>query len=65
MKELELLEAVAQDWKAVRPLIFGNIFESAIGKSNSKELDPACGSGNFLYMAYLELKLGEGVTEQG
>lgn len=38
MKELELLEAAAcQDWKAVRPSIFGNIFESAIGKSNSKE----------------------------
>jgi len=37
-KELELLEAAAsQDWKAVRPSIFGNIFESAIGKSNSTE----------------------------
>ena len=115
MKELELLEAAAsQDWKAVRPSIFGNIFESAIGKSNSKErhahgihftseedilkivrptitqfweekiegaskwadlsalqeemrnykvLDPACGSGNFLYMAYLELKRLEKVLQ--
>ncbi len=115
VKELELLEAAAcQDWKAVRPSIFGNIFESAIGKSNSKErhaqgihftseedilkivrptitrfweekiegavvladlydlqaemrnykvLDPACGSGNFLYMAYLELKRLEKVLQ--
>jgi hypothetical protein len=114
-KELELLEAAAQqDWRAVRPSIFGNIFESAIGKSNSKErhahgihftseedilkivrptitrywepkidaavtlaelfalqaemrvyrvLDPACGSGNFLYMAYLELKRLERVLQ--
>ena len=114
-KELELLEAAAsQDWKAVRPSIFGNIFESAIGKSNSAErhahgihftseedilkivrptitryweekianattlgdlftlqtelrnykvLDPACGSGNFLYMAYLELKRLERVLQ--
>jgi len=114
-KELELLEAAAsQDWKAVRPSIFGNIFESAIGKSNSVErhahgihftseedilkivrptitryweekianatvlaelnalqaelrnykvLDPACGSGNFLYMAYLELKRLERVLQ--
>ena len=104
VKELELLEAAAcQDWKAVRPSIFGNIFESAIGKSNSKErhahgihftseedilkivrptitrfweekiegasvladlydlqaemrnykvLDPACGSGHFLVIAF-------------
>jgi hypothetical protein len=114
-KELELLEAAAsQDWKAVRPSIFGNIFESAIGKSNRSErhahgihftseedilkivrptitryweekiaqsttlaelsslqtelrnykvLDPACGSGNFLYMAYLELKRLERVLQ--
>jgi hypothetical protein len=114
-KELELLEAAAtQDWKAVRPSIFGNIFESAIGKSDSSErhahgihftseedilkivrptitryweekiatattlaelaalqeelrqytvLDPACGSGNFLYMAYLELKRLERVLQ--
>ncbi|MBD1841819.1 class I SAM-dependent DNA methyltransferase [Cyanobacteria bacterium FACHB-63] len=114
-KELELLEvAAAQDWRAVRPSIFGNIFESAIGKSNSRErhahgihftseedilkivrptitryweekiteattltelytlqtelrqyrvLDPACGSGNFLYMAYLELKRLERVLQ--
>ena len=114
-KELELLEAAAaQDWRAVRPSIFGNIFESAIGKSNSTErhahgihftseedilkivrptitryweekiaqattlaelstlqtelrnykvLDPACGSGNFLYMAYLELKRLERVLQ--
>jgi hypothetical protein len=98
----------------VRPSIFGNIFESAIGKSNSTErhahgihftseedilkivrptitryweekiagattlaelstlqtelrnykvLDPACGSGNFLYMAYLELKRLERVLQ--
>jgi len=104
----------SQDWKAVRPSIFGNIFESAIGKSDSKErhahgihftseedilkivrptitryweekieqattlaelstlqtemrqytvLDPACGSGNFLYMAYLELKRLERVLQ--
>ena len=114
-KELELLEAAAsQDWKAVRPSIFGNIFESAIGKSDSAErhahgihftseedilkivrptitryweekianattlaelsglqtelrqykvLDPACGSGNFLHMAYLELKRLERVLQ--
>lgn len=114
-KELQLLEAAAsQDWKAVRPSIFGNIFESAIGKFNSsdrhahgihftseedilkivrptitrywedkiaqattltelstlqtelrqyKVLDPACGSGNFLYMAYLELKRLERVLQ--
>jgi len=114
-KELELLEvAAAQDWRAVRPSIFGNIFESAIGESNSTErhahgihftteedifkiirptitryweekiaqattlaelstlqtelrnykvLDPACGSGNFLYMAYLELKRLERVLQ--
>jgi hypothetical protein len=114
-KELELLEAAAsQDWRAVRPSIFGNIFESAIGKFNSTErhahgihftseedilkivrptitryweekianattlaelftlqaelrnykvLDPACGSGNFLYMAYLELKRLERVLQ--
>jgi len=114
-KELELLEAAAeQNWRAVRPSIFGNIFESAIGKSNSTErhahgihftseedilkivrptitryweekiaqattlaelftlqtelrnykvLDPACGSGNFLYMAYLELKRLERVLQ--
>jgi hypothetical protein len=114
-KELELLEAAAsQNWKAVRPSIFGNIFESAIGKSDSTErhahgihftseedilkivrptitrywqakidqattlgelstlqteirnykvLDPACGSGNFLYMAYLELKRLERILQ--
>jgi len=114
-KELELLEAAAsQNWREVRPSIFGNIFESAIGKSNSSErhghgihftseedilkivrptitryweekianattlkdlfelqtelrnykvLDPACGSGNFLYMAYLELKRLERVLQ--
>jgi hypothetical protein len=114
-KELEVLEvAAAQNWKAVRPSIFGNIFESAIGKRDSKErhahgihftseedilkiirptitryweekiakatilaelyglqaemrnykvLDPACGSGNFLYMAYLELKRLEKVLQ--
>ncbi len=113
--ELKLLEvAAAQNWKEVRPSIFGNIFESAIGASDSKErhahgihftseedilkiirptitqyweekisnatilaelnelqaemqsykvLDPACGSGNFLYMAYLELKRLEKVLQ--
>ncbi|MCX5962357.1 MAG: N-6 DNA methylase [Cyanobacteria bacterium] len=115
MEELKLLEAAAsQKWEAVRPSIFGNIFESAIGKRDSKErhahgihftseedilkivrptitrfweekiegavvlaelydlqaemrnykvLDPACGSGNFLYMAYLELKRLEKVLQ--
>ncbi len=104
-EELNYLDAAAREnWKQVRPTIFGNIFE---GTSNQKErhaygmhftseadimkivkptisnyweakidaantiselnslqlqlqnyrvLDPACGSGNFLYMAYQELK---------
>jgi hypothetical protein len=106
--ELTLLEAAAKDdWRNVRPSIFGNIFEGAIEQSDRNlrhqygihytaevdirqivrptitffweerieqavtlselldlqttlqtyhVLDPACGSGNFLYVAYLELK---------
>ena len=104
-EELNYLDAAAREnWKQVRPTIFGNIFE---GTANQKErhaygmhftseadimkivkptisnywdakidaantiaelnslqlelqnyrvLDPACGSGNFLYLAYQELK---------
>jgi type II restriction/modification system DNA methylase subunit YeeA len=104
-EELNYLDAAAREnWKQIRPAIFGNIFE---GTSNKKErhahgmhftseadimkivkptisnywdakieaansiselnslqlelqkyrvLDPACGSGNFLYLAYQELK---------
>ncbi|WP_319418895.1 DNA methyltransferase [Pleurocapsa sp. FMAR1] len=104
-EELNYLDAAArEDWKQIRPAIFGNIFE---GTANQKErhahgmhftseadimkivkptisnyweakieaantiaelnslqlelqnyrvLDPACGSGNFLYLAYQELK---------
>lgn len=105
-KELEFLDACARDnWSAVRPSIFGNIFESAIVESQERKahgmhytheadikkiviptitrywdgliddtntltglqsllerlgeyrvLDPACGSGNFLYVAYQEMK---------
>jgi type II restriction/modification system DNA methylase subunit YeeA len=104
--ELKILEACAeQQWRKVRPSIFGNIFESALkGKKQRhahgihftsegdirrivlptitdyweariknastvtelqqlqrelgdyRVLDPACGSGNFLYVAYQELK---------
>ncbi len=104
-EELNYLDTAAREnWKQVRPTIFGNIFE---GTANQKErhahgmhftseadimkivkptisnywdgkidaantiaelnslqlelqnyrvLDPACGSGNFLYLAYQELK---------
>jgi type II restriction/modification system DNA methylase subunit YeeA len=104
-EELHYLDTAAREnWKQVRPAIFGNIFE---GTANQKErhaygmhftseadimkivkptisnyweakieaantiselnslqlelqnyrvLDPACGSGNFLYLAYQELK---------
>ena len=104
-EELNYLDTAAREnWKQVRPAIFGNIFE---GTANQKErhaygmhftseadimkivkptisnywdakieaantiaelnslqlelqnyrvLDPACGSGNFLYLAYQELK---------
>jgi methylase of polypeptide subunit release factors len=104
-EELNYLDSAAREnWKQIRPAIFGNIFE---GTSNKKErhahgmhftseadimkivkptisnywdakieaantidelnslqielksykvLDPACGSGNFLYLAYQELK---------
>ncbi|HEY9770977.1 MAG TPA: DNA methyltransferase [Coleofasciculaceae cyanobacterium] len=104
-EELNYLDAAAREnWKQIRPAIFGNIFE---GTANQKErhaygmhftseadimkivkptisnywdakieaantiaelnslqlelqnyrvLDPACGSGNFLYLAYQELK---------
>ncbi len=58
--------------KIVRPTI-GRYWEERIELANSKEelnmlqlemqnykvLDPACGSGNFLYMAYQELKQNE------
>jgi SAM-dependent methyltransferase len=108
-EELNILESCGKEnWSKVRPSIFGNIFEGAVGgeenqakrhqygihftsdadilaivkptitqywderieQANSiKELqalqlelqsyqvlDPACGSGNFLYLAYQELK---------
>ncbi|MEM8674256.1 MAG: DNA methyltransferase [Cyanobacteria bacterium P01_G01_bin.67] len=104
-EELTLLEKAAkQDWKKIRPAIFGSIFEgtasskqrhkhgihftsevdimkivrptisnywdskieaaNTIAELNSLQLelqnyrvlDPACGSGNFLYLAYQELK---------
>jgi SAM-dependent methyltransferase len=104
-EELTLLEKAArQDWKMIRPAIFGSIFEgtasskqrhkhgmhftsevdimkivrptisnywdgkieaaNTIAELNSLQLelqnyrvlDPACGSGNFLYLAYQELK---------
>lgn len=103
--QLDLLAASAkEDWKSVRPSIFGNIFEASsnqarrhslgqhftsepdilnvvrptiiepweerIGEATTiteletllfdlqqfRVLDPACGSGNFLYMAYNALK---------
>ncbi|MDJ0534436.1 MAG: N-6 DNA methylase [Xenococcaceae cyanobacterium MO_207.B15] len=97
-------EAARENWKQVRPAIFGNIFEGTANQierhaygmhftseadimkivkptiskywedkienantiaelnslqielQNYKVLDPACGSGNFLYVAYQELK---------
>ena len=104
-EQLNLLsESAREDWKLVRPSIFGNIFEAssddrtrhALGQHFTSEadimkvvrptiiepwetriagaktipeydkllvelqayrvLDPACGSGNFLYMAYNGLK---------
>ncbi len=104
-EELKILDVCARDnWRNVRPSIFGNIFEGAIdpaqrhahgmhftsevdirqivrptisdyweeriaaantiGELNTLQLelqayrvlDPACGSGNFLYVAYQELK---------
>jgi SAM-dependent methyltransferase len=99
-----LVESAREDWKSVRPSIFGNIFEassdpekrhrlgqhftseadimkvvlptivepweekinqaSSIGELDNlllllqqyRVLDPACGSGNFLYMGYNSLK---------
>ena len=103
--QLELLVTSArEDWKSVRPSIFGNIFEASsdqekrhslgqhftsepdilkvvrptiiepweerietaknigeletilFGLQQFRVLDPACGSGNFLYMAYNALK---------
>ena len=99
-----LIESAREDWRLVRPSIFGNIFEAssdndrrhALGQHFTSEpdilkvvrptiiepwearieaaktigeldallaemqqyrvLDPACGSGNFLYMAYNGLK---------
>jgi len=105
VEELRFLDICARDnWSNVRPSIFGNIFESAIGAAerhahgihytsevdirqivrptisdyweeriesantisdlnrlqmelqNYRVLDPACGSGNFLYVAYQEMK---------
>lgn len=100
----QLIESAREDWRLVRPSIFGNIFEAssddarrhALGQHFTSEpdilkvvrptiiepwearieaaktigeleqllidlrayrvLDPACGSGNFLYMAYNGLK---------
>ena len=36
------------DWRAIDPTIFGTLFE--------RVLDPACGSGNFLYLALKALR---------
>jgi type II restriction/modification system DNA methylase subunit YeeA len=104
-EELNYLDSAAREnWKQIRPAIFGNIFEGTSNKkerhahgmhftseadimkivkptisnywdakidaantidelnglqselTNYKVLDPACGSGNFLYLAYQELK---------
>ncbi|NJL52628.1 MAG: class I SAM-dependent DNA methyltransferase [Hydrococcus sp. SU_1_0] len=104
-EELNYLDSAAREnWKQIRPAIFGNIFEGTSNKQerhahgmhftseadimkivkptisnywdakieaantinelnslqnellNYKVLDPACGSGNFLYLAYQELK---------
>jgi type II restriction/modification system DNA methylase subunit YeeA len=104
-EELNYLDTAAREnWKQVRPAIFGNIFEGTANQKerhaygmhftseadimkivkptisnfwetkieaantiselnslqlelqNYKVLDPACGSGNFLYLAYQELK---------
>ncbi|MBE9043300.1 class I SAM-dependent DNA methyltransferase [Pleurocapsales cyanobacterium LEGE 10410] len=104
-EELNYLDAAAREnWKQVRPAIFGNIFEGTANQQerhaygmhftseadimkivkptisnywdakidaantiaelnslqlelqNYRVLDPACGSGNFLYLAYQELK---------
>jgi SAM-dependent methyltransferase len=104
----QLIDSAREDWRMVRPSIFGNIFEAssddakrhALGQHFTSEpdilkvvrptiiepwearieaaktiaeleqllidlrayrvLDPACGSGNFLYMAYNGLKDIEG-----
>jgi type II restriction/modification system DNA methylase subunit YeeA len=104
-EELNYLDSAAREnWKQIRPAIFGNIFEGTTNKTerhahgmhftseadimkivkptisnywdakieaantiselnslqlelqNYRVLDPACGSGNFLYLAYQELK---------
>ena len=104
-EELNYLDSAAREnWKQIRPAIFGNIFEGTTNKKerhahgmhftseadimkivkptisnywdakieaansiselnslqlelqNYRVLDPACGSGNFLYLAYQELK---------
>jgi type II restriction/modification system DNA methylase subunit YeeA len=44
-----LYEAAADmDWRAIDPTIFGTLFE--------RGLDPACWSGNFLYLALIALR---------
>jgi SAM-dependent methyltransferase len=104
-EELKYLDSAAREnWKQIRPAIFGNIFEGTTNRQerhahgmhftseadimkivkptisnywdakieaansiselnslqlelqNYRVLDPACGSGNFLYLAYQELK---------
>ena len=47
-----LLEAAKANWTEVGPAIFGTLLERA--------LDPACGSGNFLYVTLEHLKRLEG-----
>ena len=102
--ELDIFyEASQQDWKKIRPSVFGSLFEQSIDQNsrhshgihytseidihkiiyptiikpfkeqiqnakpsklkeilskirNFKVLDPACGSGNFLYIAFIELR---------
>jgi len=113
MPELELLkEACTFDWSAVRPAIFGTIFEGSLAEEDRhrygqhftdeadimrvvgptitspwlrrisaaktlkdlgqleqdlldfRVLDPACGSGNFLYLAYRELRRVEAALRE-
>ena len=47
-----LIEAAEADWQDVEPAIFGTLLERA--------LDPACGTGNFLYVTLEHLKRIEG-----
>jgi hypothetical protein len=56
----------SNDWSAINPDIFGSMFQAVISPehrggllhriSKIKLFDPACGSGNFLIIAYKELR---------